>query len=425
LLLFMAVASSLVERLPMTAGLAYLAVGVALGPHAARLIDVDLQADARLIEHITEIALLFSLFSAGLKLRVALGESRWKAPLRLATAGVAVSVILIAGAAVLVLGVPWPVAVVIAAILSPTDPVLASEVQVTHPDDRDRVRLTLTGEAGLNDGTAFPFLFLGLAMLGAHDVGAFGWRWLLVDVVWASAAGVAVGWFLGWSVGRFVVYLRQQHQQAHGVDDFVALGLIAASYGLALAVNGYGFLAVFAAGLSMRQLDTDARAQAAAPLRGQKTRADARKDPASAHHLARQVLSFNLQMERIGEVVVVILLGALLSRGLFSLEAVLFALAIFFLIRPLTVLISVAGVRLSPAETALIGWFGVRGAGSVFYLAYAIAHGLDPSVASTVANAVLPAVALSVVIHGISVTPFMKAYERRRGARKSLRAAAR
>ena len=172
LLLFMAVASSLVERLPMTAGLAYLAVGVAIGPHAARLIDVDLQADARLIEHITEIALLFSLFSAGLKLRVALGESRWKAPLRLATAGVAVSVILIAGAAVLVLGVPWPVAVVIAAILSPTDPVLASEVQVTHPDDRDRVRLTLTGEAGLNDGTAFPFLFLGLAMLGAHDVGA-------------------------------------------------------------------------------------------------------------------------------------------------------------------------------------------------------------------------------------------------------------
>ena len=414
LLLFMAIASSIVDRLPMTAGLAYLVIGVLIGPQGSRLIDVDLLADARLIEHVTEVALLFSLFSAGLKLRVALYEARWQAPVRLASVGVALTVVLIAGLAMVLLQLPLYVALLVAAIVAPTDPVLASEVQVTHPDDRDRVRLTLTGEAGLNDGTAFPFVLLGLALLGAHELGTFGWRWLLEDVLWASGVGLATGWSLGEALAGCVVYLRREHDQAHGVDDFVTLGLIAASYGVALALHGYGFLAVFAAGLSMRHLETEARPLEKQQLSKQEVDDRSERERSSVQDLTRKVLSFNLQMERIGEVAVVIVVGALLQWTMVSGIVVLFALTTFLLIRPLVVTISLWGLRLSTTQTALISWFGVRGAGSVFYLAYVIGHGLEPSQAAMVANVVLPTVALSVVVHGVSVTPFMLAYNRRR-----------
>ena len=410
----MAVSSSLVDRLPMTTGLVYLAVGALIGPAGWRLVDVDLLADAALIERITEIALLFSLFTAGLKLRVAPGNERWHAPIRLASVGMVLTVAGLTAVAVLMLGQPWPTALLIAAILAPTDPVLASEVQVTHSDDRDRVRLTLTGEAGMNDGTAFPFVLLGLGCLGAHDIGAAGWKWVAIDVVWSSFAGAAAGWALGRGIGRFVVYLRRHHQQAHGLDDFVAMGLIAASYGLAIGVNAYGFLAVFAAGLAVRRLETEARASD--PVTGP-TAAEGPPEPAaqsSAQHLTREVLSSNLQMERIGEVVVVILLGTLLTRAMFSLPVIGLALTLFFVVRPLMVVLSLRGLRLRALQEALVGWFGVRGAGSLFYLAFAINHGLSAPVASTVRDVVLPVLALSIVIHGVSVTPIMAAYARRR-----------
>jgi NhaP-type Na+/H+ or K+/H+ antiporter len=413
----MAIASSIVDRLPMTAGLAYLVIGVLIGPQGSRLIDVDLLANARLIEHVTEVALLFSLFSAGLKLRVALYEARWQAPVRLATAGVALTVVLIAGLAMVMLQLPLYVALLVAAIVAPTDPVLASEVQVTHPDDRDRVRLTLTGEAGLNDGTAFPFVLLGLALVGAHELGAFGWRWLLKDVLWASGVGLATGWGLGWSVARLVVYMRREHDQAHGVDDFVALGLIAASYGIALSLHGYGFLAVFAAGLSMRHLETETQPMEKHALPEGGVDDHSESERGAVQDLTKKVLSFNLQMERIGEVAVVIVLGALLQWTMLSGIVLLFALVTFLVVRPIVVTLSLWGTRLSTTQAALISWFGVRGAGSVFYLAYAIGHGLEASHAAVVASVVLPTVALSVVVHGVSVTPFMLAYSRRRGNR--------
>ena len=417
LLLFMAIAGTLVDRLPLTAGVAYLVVGIAIGPQGWRFVDLDSLTHASVIERVAEVALLFSLFTAGLKLRVSLGERRWNAPVRLATAGMVLMVVGIAVLTTVMLRLPWPLALVIGAILAPTDPVLASDVQVTHPDDRDKVRMTLTGEAGLNDGTAFPFLLLGLGLLGQHDLGPFAWKWVVLDVAWPSAAGLAIGWWIGRGVARFVVYLRREHQHAQGLDDFVALGLIAASYGVAVLLHAYGFLAVFAAGLAMRQLETEA--QAVEPGAGEPEPASdgASPTPDSAHHLTRKVLSFNLQMERIGEVVVVILVGSLLTRSMFSFAVTSFALAVFLLIRPLAVTLSLPGLRLSRTQRALIAWFGVRGVGSLFYLAFATGHGLEPSAAMVARDVVLPVVALSIVLHGISVTPFMLAYGRRHASR--------
>ena len=196
-----------------------------------------------------------SLFTAGLKLRVPFLDRRWLVAVRLAVASMAITVALVATATVTVLGLPWGVGIMVGAILAPTDPVLASDVQVEHPFDQNRLRFALTSEASLNDGTAFPFLMLGLGLLGLHDLGSGLWRWVAVDVLWATTAGLGVGGALGTAVGKLVLYMRRTHREAVGLDDFLALGLIALAYGIAVACHAYGFLAVFAAGLALRRVE--------------------------------------------------------------------------------------------------------------------------------------------------------------------------
>jgi hypothetical protein len=159
----------------------------------------------------------------------------------LATLTMVASVALIALVGVVLLGLPLGAAVVLGAVLAPTDPVLASEVQVANPRDQDRVRFSLTGEAALNDGTAFPFVMLGLGLLGLHELGPGGLRWLAVDVVWAATVGLALGAALGTGIGRLVIWLRARSREPIGLEDFLALGLIALAYGSALLVHAYGF----------------------------------------------------------------------------------------------------------------------------------------------------------------------------------------
>src|SRR5687768_2425331 len=234
LLVAVALAGTMLKRLPLTTSLLYLLVGVGLGPWGLNLIRIDPVAQAELLERLTEVAVIVSLFTAGLKLRLPLRDRLWWLPVRLASVSMVITVALIAAAGVWLLGLPVGAAVLLGAVLAPTDPVLASDVQVEHPTDRDRLRFGLTGEAGLNDGTAFPFVMLGLGLLGLHELGAMGWRWLVVDVLWAAAAGLGVGWALGWGVGRVVVWLRREYKEALGLDDLLALGLIALAYGVAL-----------------------------------------------------------------------------------------------------------------------------------------------------------------------------------------------
>jgi NhaP-type Na+/H+ or K+/H+ antiporter len=200
------------------------------------------------------VAVLISLFSVGLKLGLPLSSRDWLLPVRLAFVSMALTVALIAVVGVLGLGLAPGAAILLGAILAPTDPVLATAVQVESSGDRDRLRFSLTGEGGLNDGTAFPFVMLGLGLLGLHDLGTAGWRWLAVDVVWATAGGLLIGSALGALIGRLVVYLRTRHQESVGLDEFLALGLIALAYGVAVVGHAYGFLSVFAAGLALRRV---------------------------------------------------------------------------------------------------------------------------------------------------------------------------
>lgn len=423
LLVATAVAGSLVKRLPLTTSLLYLAVGVALGPAGAGLVRLDPVRHAVLIERLAEVAVLVSLFAAGLKLRTALSDQRWQAPVRLATVSMTLTIALIAAAGVIGLGLPLGAAVLLGAVLAPTDPVLASDVQVGHPTDQDRLRFSLTGEAALNDGTAFPFVMLGLGLLGLHDLGPYGWRWLVVDVLWAVPAGLAVGWALGWLVSHVVLWLRREKKEAVGLDDLIALGLVALAYGAALLVRGYGFLAVFAAGFALRREERRATQTLtgadvppdvyAATLARDADEVATAPETAPAF-MAEAALGFTEQLERLMEVTVVLLLGGMLSSRTLAPDAWWFVPLLFLGVRPLAVLLG-APMRGAPRlQRRLVMWFGIRGIGSVYYLEYAIGHGLPEPLAERFVGIVFTTIAASVVLHGVSVTPLMRRYERRR-----------
>ena len=416
LLVLMALTASVLKRLPLTAAMFYLAAGLVLGPGAAGLLRVDVVRDAHLLERFTEVAVVISLFSAGLKLRLPMSDRRWLPPVLLASAGIVITVALATLAGVVGLGLSLGAAVLLGAVVAPTDPVLASDVQVEHAADDERLRFTLTGEAGLNDGTAFPFVMLGLGILGAHELGSNAMRWIGVDVVWSVAAGLAFGTLCGSATGRLVVYLRREHREAVGTDDFLALGLIALAYGGALLIHSYGFLSVFAAGLALRRVEREHTGQDTSP--DVKAAAHASEEDGATHpetapaYMAQAVLGFNEQLERLGEVAVVLVLGGLLSQVTWTASACLFVAALFLVVRPLATSLSLAGSELSMGQRALVGWFGVRGVGSVYYLAFALTHGTPAAEARLLADITLIAVAASVVVHGISVTPVMRRYAR-------------
>jgi NhaP-type Na+/H+ or K+/H+ antiporter len=254
LLITIALSGTSLRRLPLSTAMLYLVAGFALGPLGWGPLTPDPLIWSDILERATEVAVLISLFAVGLKLGLPLTNRGWRLPLRLALVSMTITVALIAGLAVLGLGMSLGAAILLGGILAPTDPVLASDVQVLEAGDRDRLRFSLTGEGGLNDGAAFPFVMLGLGLLGLHDLGSGGWRWLAIDVVWAVGGGLLFGGALGTLIGRLVVYMRGHHHESVGFDEFLALGLIALAYGVATLLHASGFLAVFAAGLALQRV---------------------------------------------------------------------------------------------------------------------------------------------------------------------------
>jgi sodium/hydrogen antiporter len=421
LLILMALSATVLARLPLSTAMLYLLVGLVVSPWGLDLLAADPRRHTVLLERLTEVVVLISLFTAGLKLSPGLNDRRWLLPLRLAMTSMVITVFLIAAAAWLLLDWPVGACVLLGAILAPTDPVLASDVQVNRPGDRDRLRFALTGEGGLNDGTAFPFVMLGLGLLGLHEIGHYGWRWLVVDALWAASMGPVVGALLGLAVGRLVLYLRREHKEAVGLDDFLAMGLIALSYGVAELLNAYGFLSVFAAGVALRQLeqsqaagDSSRQVVAQATVDPDKSLADAiAVDPQHAPaFMAQAVLDFNEQVERIGELAVVITIGAMLWAVRWHSAAWWLIPLLLLLVRPVAVAVGLLRSPISTTQRWLIGWFGIRGVGSLYYLMFAINHGVSPQLADQLSALTLAVVVTSIVVHGISVTPMMAAYER-------------
>jgi NhaP-type Na+/H+ or K+/H+ antiporter len=431
LLVFMALAATRLSRLPLSTAIVYLLVGVALSPLGFGVARPSLIDNATLIELVTEVVVLVSLFTSGLKLSAPIGDRRWTLPVRLATFSMVLTVAAVALAGWALLGLSPGAAVLLGGILAPTDPVLASDVQVAHAGDRDELRFALTGEGGLNDGTAFPFVMLGLGLMGQHELGAWGWRWLAVDVLWAGSVGLLAGAAVGALIGALVVHLRRVHREAIGMDNFIALGVIALSYGLAVKLGAYGFLAVFAAGFAFRRLERwhsgRGREEAAvatamddgdpdeAMLEEGSVRDLATHQDKAGAFMAHEVLAFNEQVERIGEVAAVVIVGALAWTVDPALVPWAFVALLFLVIRPAAVFAGLARSASPPGRRAYLGWLGIRGIGSIYYLAYAVNHGLPPDLVEMFTAVTLGVVVTSIAVHGVSVTPLMKLYTGQRG----------
>ncbi|MEO8386768.1 MAG: cation:proton antiporter [Polaromonas sp.] len=422
LLIAMTLGGSFIARLPLSAAMLYLGVGVAISPVGLGLLKLDALKNTVLLERLTEVAVLISLFTAGMKLEFRVRDGRWRIPVQLATVSMVVTVGAITALGVYVMKLPVGAALLLGAILAPTDPVLASDVQVANPGDRDRLRFGLTGEGGLNDGTAFPFVMLGLGLLGLHELGDGGWRWWAVDVLWSVAGGLALGWLLGTLVGRAILYLRMRHREALGSDEFIALGLIGLTYGLALLCHTYGFLAVFAAGLALRRIDEPTARPLPQPLPNpDETLSPAEQEASGAQapaHMMRAVQRFNSQLESFVEVAIVLAVGVLVATTRFRTEVLWFIPALFLVIRPVAVVVGLLGTPVKGSQRRLMAWFGIRGIGSLYYLLYAINHDIQPALAQRLLSITLAVVVASVIAHGISVTPLMKRYEARKSGRQ-------
>lgn len=423
LLITMALSGSLLSRLPVSTAMLCLAAGVGLGPAGWALMTPDPLAYSVMLERAAEVAVLISLFAVGLKLGLPLSDKHWRLPVRLAVVSMTITVALVAAIGMVGLGLSLGAAVLLGAILAPTDPVLASDVQVVEASDRDRLRFSLTGEGALNDGTAFPFVMLGLGLLGLHDLGTGGWRWLALDVLWAVTAGLLIGAALGMLVGRLVVHLRSRHKASVGRDEFLALGLIALSYGIAVLSHSYGFLAVLAAGVALQRVkeqpgDAPGSAALATGLQSRQAHEALATDSEYASaYLTQQVQGFNEQLERIAEVAIVLVVGAMLYYTCFHASAVWFVPVLLLVVRPVSVWLGLLGAPVSRDQRILVSWFGIRGIGSIYYLMYAINHGLPRSLAEELIALTLTMVAASIVLHGISVTPLMSLYARRKARR--------
>ncbi|MFJ2478938.1 cation:proton antiporter [Pseudomonas sp. NPDC087598] len=430
-LLTLALTSSYLRWMPVTTSAVCLLLGIGIGPSGLDLLKLPLEHASLWMEHLTEVAVLFSLFVCGLKLRLPLRDKRWRIAFGLAGP---VMVLTIAGVCLLLhwgLQLAWGPSLLIGAILAPTDPVLAALVQVNDARDVDSVRFGLSGEAGLNDGIAFPFVLLGLLLLDGSGHSSEWPDWILRSLLWAVPAGLLTGYWMGRGIGRLTLSMRIRNDDSTlSPNDYLALALIALAYVVAEAIGGYGFLSVFAAGLGLRQEEVKSTGAGQPPAEHlvQPVVGHQNVEPQHAVHgdterlevsqvaagiMMGDMLSFGSLVERAMEVFLVTLLGVVLVTH-WDWRALLVGAVLFGVIRPVCVALMPWGSLLEGRQRLLIGWFGIRGIGSLFYLFYALNHGLDGSVAALCTDLTLSVVALSILLHGISTQPILARYEQRK-----------
>ena len=403
---------TLLKRVWISAPQVQLLAGVALGPLGLGLIELRWIEDAKLLEVLSEVAVIVSLYAAGMKMRLPALDRRWVTPAVLASLTMAATVALATGAGFLVLGLPFAAALLLAATLAPTDPVLAEEVQVETPEDYDRLRLALTGEAGFNDGTAFPLVLLAVGLIGSavgedlHPLGEGLWRWAAVDLLWKVAGGLAFGFLAGRLFGRVLILARKRFGADAGAEELLTLGLIGLTYGLALLIHTYAFLAVFAAAVALRGLEMGG--------------ADPEEEPGGdekAKELAREQTRVADALERLGGLFLAVVVGLLLSPARVSDPAIwLFAATAIFVVRPVAVYATTWFCDLTGVQRGMTAWFGIRGVGTIYYLSHAFTLGVAdaaPETAARLADCAIVTVAASVFLHGFSATPLTARYAAR------------
>lgn len=405
LLLLIGIATAVLRKLPISTSVLYLAIGILVGPTGLGLLHFNPFKQSVFLEALTEVAVLLSLFSAGVKMPMPFQWRQWRVPISLATVSMVISVALMAVFAHFVLSMNWGLAILLGALLAPTDPVLATDVQVRRPGDSDDLRFSLTCEAGMNDGSAFPFVVLGMGLLGLHKIGDFGMRWLCLDVLWATIGDVVIGCCAGYLLGYVMHRIHKRYRQGL-LDEFLGLGLIGLVYGISEYCHVWGFLAVFFAASALRY--AECRFQAKEQLKQQNNEIFT---PISNEPLvSSSSLIFNEYLERLSELVLILIVGGMLFLNSWSWRAVGLALFLFFVARPVSVYLGLFAQKRFARVRNLSAWFGVRGIGSLYYLMYVINKGLSPDWALELIHLTLIVITLSIILHGVTVRPLLSKF---------------
>ncbi len=396
-LLLGAVLPRLLRRYAVSAPIAFLGAGLLLGLAVDRH-RLSPIAEPGLTKHFAELTILVALMGVGLAIDRPIGWRRWTVTWRLLLVAMPACIAAIAGAGWL-LGLAPATALLLGAVLAPTDPVLASDVQVqgpttgadAEPEEDDEVRFALTSEAGLNDGLAFPFVYAAVFLATKGAVGNWAIEWFAWDLVGRTVIGVAVGVGVGWLLGK-MTFDAPSHtfRLADSREPVLALAMTLGVYGLAQVLHGYGFIAVFVAALTLRAAER-------------------------SHDFHEELHGFIEQLEHILTWGILLLLGVAITAGLLApltVAGAALGCLLVLVVRPVTAWISLARTPMRRSERWVTAAFGVRGVGSVFYLAYAGADfGTDlPWLWATVGFTVV----LSVLVHGVAATPLMRMLDDRR-----------
>ncbi|MFD1511956.1 cation:proton antiporter [Halomarina rubra] len=400
-----AVLPELLSERALSPALVYLAFGAVVFSLPLGWPSLDPIANGVVVERLSEFVVVVSLMSAGLKLDRPFDVRSWSTTWRL----LAVTMPLTIAGAVLagwwVLGLAPATAVLLGAVLAPTDPVLASDVQVGPPgegedvgddpadlrDNEHEVRFALTSEAGLNDGLAFPFVYVAV-LVATSGVGGTDWvgTWLGTYVVGKILVGVVGGLVCGTVLAELLFRAAPTTRLARTVEGIEALGGTLVVYGATELVQGYGFVAVFVAALVIRHRER-------------------------SHEYNQALHDFAEVTERLVVAVLIALFGGMVASGLLApltWPAVAVALVVVFVLRPFAGGIGLLGTGISVDERAAIAFFGIRGIGSFYYLAYALEQ--TTFVASRFVWALVGFVVLtSLVVHGVVATPAMRLLSRR------------
>lgn len=382
------------RRLPLSLPIICIALGAALfwfAPVSLRPLPGN---HPQFTERFTEFVVIIALMGAGLKIDRVFHLRRWQVTWRL----LIVTMPLCIGAIALLgvwAGLPWVVALLLGAALAPTDPVLAADVQVGPPKsgEEDEVRFGLTSEAGLNDGLAFPFVHLAMVLAAAATTGK-PWLvdWLTYNVLWEIGAGVIGGWAVGRVFGWLTFKIPSESKLASTGDGLIAIAATFLSYGLTELIHSYGFLAVFVTALTLRHAHRE-------------------------HEFQREMHDVTEQVERLAMMILLLLFGGALVSGVLAPLTwidVGLALAILLVVRPIAGLIGMIGLRAERGEKLTLAFFGIRGVGSIYYVAYALNHADFPS-ADRLWAIVALVILLSIVLHGLTVTPIMRRLDRSQG----------
>ncbi|MEU0158299.1 cation:proton antiporter [Streptomyces sp. NPDC006261] len=390
----------LLARLPISVPIIFVALGGALYLTPLPLPEVDPVADRIWVHHLAELCVIVSLMGAGLAINRPFGWRSWATPWRLLGLTMPLTIGATSLAVWWLLGWPASVALLMAAVLAPTDPVLASEVRVGEPsdekEDEDEVRFALTGEAGLNDGLAFPFVAAAIALAAAGESWTAGWmtHWAWDDLLLRVTVGVVVGIAIGLLLGQVLFRSRARSLRlAEQGEGFVALAAMCLSYGVAEMLHGYGFLAVFATACALRRSERN-------------------------HGYNRVMHDFVDQVERLLMAVLLLGLGAFVALGgLASLtwRGAAVGVLLHLLIRPATGWLAQLGGPGLPTERVATAFFGIRGIGSFFYLAYACGEGDFGPYEDEMWAVVVFTVLMSVVVHGVAAAPVTAYLDRRAG----------